>query len=156
MPRATMPTAKERSAWCSSRTLMLVKSTKTSPLCPRQAPRLAARRGHHGHELLDALVLLDLARVDVPFGIHHDGVDPVELPGVGAVPAETADRLAAGAIEDPHLVVGPVSHVEILLLRVARDCQLVGRAARREVLAVETAAILRALRGRVRRYVELL
>ena len=60
------------------------------------------------------------------------------------------------AIEDPHLVVGAVGHVEIFLLRVARYRELVGRPARREVLAVETAAVLGALRRRVRRYVELL
>src|SRR5439155_5225430 len=50
----------------------------------------------------------------------------------------------------------PAGHVEIFLLRIPRYRELVGRAARREVLAVETAAVLGALRRRVRRDVELL
>src|SRR5262245_16206796 len=119
-------------------------------------PKLTSGVRHHWNELLDALVLLDFAREDVALRVHHDRIDPMELAGIGAVPAEAADRLAAGAIEDPYLVVGAVSHIEKFLLRVARDRQLVGGPAQREVLAVETAAVLRALRGRIRRHVELL
>src|SRR5262245_44267647 len=108
-------------------------------------PKLTSSVCHDGHELLDALVLFDLAREDIALRVDHNRVDPVELAGIRAVPAEAAERLAAGAIEDPHLVVGAVSHIEIFLLRVAGDRQLVRRPARREVLAVETAAVLGAL-----------
>jgi len=115
----------------------------------------AARVRHDRHELLDALVLFDLAREDVALRVDHDRVDPVELTGIRAVPAEAAERLAARAIEDPYLVVGAVSHIQIFLLRVAGDRQLVSRPAGREVLAVETTAVLGALRRRAAVRVEL-
>lgn len=40
------------------------------------------------HELLNALPVLDLARVHVPFRIRRDRVNPVQLPRVAAVAAE--------------------------------------------------------------------
>ena len=109
---------------------------------------------HHRHELLDSFVLFHLSGVDVPLRVHGDRVDPVKLAGVRTITAESAERLAAIAVENPHFVIRSVSDVEVLLLRITREGKLVGGSARRELLVIETAANF-AARGSVGRHVEL-
>src|SRR5215510_9436884 len=91
--------------------------------------KLSGARGSRGQELLDPLVLLDLARVEVSLRVQSNGIDPVELARVGAIAPEVAERLATLPVENPDLVVGSVSHVHVLLLRVARQHQFVRRPA---------------------------
>jgi len=74
---------------------------------------------HHRHKLLDSLVLLHLAGIDVPLRVHSNRVDPVELAGVGAVPAEPAESLSAIAVENPDSVIRTVGHVTVFLLGIA-------------------------------------
>src|SRR5205823_7446410 len=99
---------------------------------------------HHRHELLDSLILFHLAGIDVALGIHRDRVDPVKLAGIGAVTAESAECLPAVAVENPYFVIGAVSHVSVLLLRVVRERKFVGRSARRKLLVIKPAANLAA------------
>src|SRR5437763_392263 len=56
-------------------------------------------------ELLHALRVVDLARVDVTLGVDGDAVDPVEVTGIAAGPAEAADHLAVAATQDAQQVV---------------------------------------------------
>src|SRR3989454_9191937 len=111
----------------------------------RRLFRLVIR--HHRHKLLDSLVLLHLARINVPLRVHSDRVDPVELAGVGAVPAEPTESLSAIAVENPDFVIRTVGHVNVLLLGIARERQFVSGSAGREFLVIQSAANLAAGRG---------
>src|SRR5215510_9323920 len=106
------------------------------------------------HKLLDSFVLLNFSGVDVPLRIHCDCVDPVKLAGVGAVATESSECFACVAIEDPHLVVRSVGYVEVLLLRVTREGEFVGCAARGKLFVIQTSTDLAAGRS-IRRYIKL-
>src|SRR5262245_37847311 len=77
------------------------------------------------NEFLNPFVLFLLSRIDVPSRIHGDCINPVKLAGVCAVTAESADRRAASAVENPYFVVSAVCDVEVFLLQIARKCELV-------------------------------
>src|ERR1051326_4696710 len=77
----------------------------------------------------------------------------MKLSRIGSVTTVSAERLSAIAVENPHLVIGSVSHVHVFLLRIARKGKLIGRSARRKLLMIQAAANL-AARRRVRRHVE--
>src|SRR4051812_423706 len=69
-----------------------------------RSPELA-RRAVGRLELLHALGVVDLAGIDVALGVGGDAVDPVEVAGVAARPAEAADHLAVAAAQDAQQVV---------------------------------------------------
>src|SRR5213594_4844482 len=81
--------------WSVRRNLSAGLTTPSAPSLRSAHPPLLCEEGnvrivqlvvpHHRYELLDSLVLLNLAGVDVALGIHRDGIDPVELAGIGAV-----------------------------------------------------------------------
>ena len=59
-------------------------------------------------KLLHALPGIDLRREDVPLAINGDVMQRRKLPDLPPGPAEAAERLLRGAIDDAHLAVHPI------------------------------------------------
>src|SRR5689334_12651677 len=63
-----------------------------------------------------------LAQVDVPLRVRSDAVDVIKLGRpVTSVTAEKADHFQRLAVQDLHLLVGSVRHVQELLLLIGRE-----------------------------------
>src|ERR1700756_4935085 len=62
------------------------------------------------HEFLDALGVIDLARVQVSVRIRGDLVHPVKLSGIAAAMPSLAQNISVVALENPQNVVFSVSH----------------------------------------------
>src|SRR4029453_16200378 len=79
-------------------------------------------------ELLPPLTGVDLGRKDVALPVDGDVVQRRELADLSSGAAEAAERLLRGAIDDAHLAVHAVDHVDQLLLFIRREYQVVDRA----------------------------
>src|SRR5687767_11399835 len=93
-----------------------------SPSWPEHA--LVRRRDRTNtleHELLDALPLVGLRRVEVALRIRRDAVDGEELAGLTAAAAERGEHVERLPVEDVDLHVGAIGDVQEALLRVARE-----------------------------------
>src|SRR5947209_18050462 len=106
----------------------------------------AGRRSWLTRELLRPLAGVDLAGVEVAVRVDRQVVDPVELAGLAARPAEGRLHGAAVARQREHLVVAAVGHEQPALLRVAREDDVphgaVPRGARLDRELADEAAVL--------------
>src|SRR4029453_16963626 len=78
-------------------------------------------------ELLHPLTGIDLGRKDVALPVDGDVVQRRELADLSSGSAKAAERLLRGAIDDAHLAVHAVDHVDQLLLSVRREYEVVDR-----------------------------
>src|SRR5262245_1645132 len=90
---------------------------------------LAARAEALERELLRALALAHLGRIEIALRVHREVVDRAELAGRAPALPELADDLAVVARERPHMVVLAVGVVQPGLGRVVREVDVPGRAA---------------------------
>src|SRR5262245_48539077 len=72
-------------------------------------------------ELLDALTLVGLGRVEVALRVGRDRVHAVELAGLASAVAERGDLLERVAQDHAHALVLPVGQEHELLVGVARE-----------------------------------
>src|SRR5262245_5303037 len=101
--------------------------TNSSLLCSRPNSSLILLRYWRKafvNELLQASPLVGLGRVDVTFGIGSDAVHAVELTGLSPAVAEAGQDFQRIAQQDVDLLVATIGDVEILLLRVFRECDI--------------------------------
>src|SRR5262249_2153289 len=73
-------------------------------------------------ETLDPFSRVDLACVDISFGVSGDHVQPVESSASVAEEPEVAERPAIGAVNDPDDIVHYIGNINEGLLR-PRECQ---------------------------------
>src|SRR5438270_244834 len=71
-------------------------------------------------ELLDTLAAIRLGREDVAFRVRRDAVHRVELARLASAVSERGQNLERIPLENVHLHVRAVGHVEVFLLRVLR------------------------------------
>src|SRR5712671_2621346 len=94
--------------------------------------RTLVHRGHGGHsfgeESLEPFSLVGLGCVDVSLRVGRDGVHAVELSGLTAAVAEGCQLLQRLAIDNLHLFVHAIGHVDVALLRVFRESDVPHRA----------------------------
>src|SRR6516165_3170244 len=79
-------------------------------------------------KLLHPLPGIDLRREDVSLAVDGDVVQRRELADLPPWPAEAAKRLLRGAVDDAHLAVHAVDHVDEFLILVGREHEVVDRA----------------------------
>src|SRR2546427_8638064 len=98
-------------------------------------------------ELLQALALVGLGRVEVALRVGGDAVHAEELAGLAAAVAEAGQLLQRLAQDDAHLLVAAVGHEDVALLRIAREGDVPDRAfaqaAPRIPLLLDELAVLR-------------
>src|SRR5437867_5621693 len=114
---------------------------------PHHALVLACdRRKPFVNELLNALPLVGLRRVDVALRVRGDAVHGEELPRLAAAVAEACQDLERLAVHDVHLLVSAVGEVDVLLLRIARERDVPHRSVaageRRDALFLHELAVL--------------
>src|SRR6185295_3068261 len=85
-------------------------------------------------EFLDALTGLDFRGIEVALAVDRDVVERGELARLAAGPAEAAEHLLRRPVDDAHLAVHAVDHVDESLLSVRREHQVVDRAGAARVL----------------------
>src|SRR5256885_3958957 len=125
-------------------------SAQSNLALPRQGHALAAA-AHRANalvdELLQALALVGLGRVEVALRVGGDAVHAEELAGLAAAVAETGQLLQRLAQDDAHLLVAAVGHENVALLRIAREGDVPDRAfaqaAPRIPLLLDELAVLR-------------
>src|SRR5712691_448584 len=88
-------------------------------------------------ELLDALSGVHLGGEDVALPVDGDVVQRRELADLASGPAEAAERLPGGVVDDAHLAVHAVDRVDESLLRVGREDEVVDRAGAARRLLVD-------------------
>src|SRR5712691_9641506 len=88
-------------------------------------------------ELLDALPGVHLGGEDVALPVDGDVVQRRELADLASGPAEAAERLPGGVVDDAHLAVHAVDRVDESLLRVGREDEVVDRAGAARRLLVD-------------------
>src|SRR5215472_15940099 len=79
-------------------------------------------------KLLHALAGIDLRREDVSLAVNRDVMQRRELADLPPWPAEAAERLVRGAVDDAHLAVHAIDHVDEFLVLVGREHEVVDRA----------------------------
>src|SRR6185295_5248686 len=75
--------------------------------------------------------------INVALGVHRHGVNPVELPGIAAAAAKTADYGTIVPFQHPDFVVLAIGAQQIGLLRVGPDGDILHRAIAARVLFVK-------------------
>src|SRR5262249_57529143 len=76
-------------------------------------------------KLLHALAGIDLRRKDVSLAVDGDVMQRRELADLPSWPAEAAESLLRGAVDDAHLAVHAVDHVDEFLVLVGREHQVI-------------------------------
>src|SRR5262245_16612149 len=76
-------------------------------------------------EFLHPLAGIHFRGVDVALSIHGDVVERGELADLAAGSAEAREHVLGGTIDDPHLAVHPVDHVDERLVLVGREYQVI-------------------------------
>src|SRR5262249_17466775 len=114
-----------------------------------RGPRLAEPRPGHAliaarlrldalvDELLHALTLVGLGRVEVALRIRRDAVHAVELPRLAAAVAERGELLQRLAQDHPDALVLAVGHEDEFLVRIARERDVPYRPGATRVAGVE-------------------
>src|SRR5258708_32021149 len=101
------------------------------PLAARPDYALAAL-AHRTHalvdELLQALALVGLGRIDVALRVGGDAMHAEELAGLAAAVAKGGQLLDRLSHDDAHLLVAAVGHENVALLRVFREGDVPDRA----------------------------
>ena len=69
-------------------------------------------------ELLYSLPGVDLGRVHVALRVHGNVVDDVELTGESTGTSDAADHFVGRSIDDAHLVVHAIDHIDQRLLAI--------------------------------------
>src|SRR3984893_9324136 len=87
------------------------------------------RHGCHAfiHELLDALALEGLGRIDVALGIDCDAMHAEEFTRYAPAVAEAGQNVHRRAIHDVHFLVLAIGEIDVLLLRILGECDLPSR-----------------------------
>src|SRR5262249_31224604 len=85
-------------------------------------------------ELLDALALVGLARVDVALRAEAEGVEAVKAAGEAPAVAEAGHHGERVALQHPDFLVLPVGDIELPLLRIGRERHVPDRALAPRVL----------------------
>src|SRR5262249_929115 len=77
---------------------------------------------------LNPLARIHLGREDVALAVDRDVVEGGELADLATGSAEAAERLLRGVIDDTHLAVHAVDHVDEPLLLIGREPEAIDRA----------------------------
>src|SRR5438477_9058583 len=111
------PTSREILVTASQTEMSLTRGGRPRP----DGPLIRSRRAHSSvHEFLQPLTFPGLGCVQVAFGINGNTVHAIELAGLPSAVTETRDILQRLAIDNVDLVVHPVRHEDVFLLRIFR------------------------------------
>ena len=96
-------------------------------------------------ELLQALAFEGLGHIDVAVRVGHDAVCTVELTRLAPTVAEARNDLHLLAVDDVDLLVHAVGQIDVLLVRVARECDVPDRPGTQRVFGDEQLFDIRAV-----------
>ena len=88
-------------------------------------------------EFLHALAGIHLGSEDISLSVDSDVVQRRKLANLAARPAEATERFLRGVVDDAHLAIHPVDHVDELLFFVWREYEVVDRSSSPSDLLVD-------------------